>query len=267
MRPQRRTIAIIAISLSFSLYAFWLLSEKSNYDFLLLSPEGESFTDSSSSEDLSCRFVRLDPFDPSIRKYISHPRSVECERVQPYDMTWLDDQGRIRMNLTEWQNATAKYCGNVVCLFRKLDRPPDPVKDDNAVVYGEWQILWPDLPQPLPGDAVDVQCRNGTDGEPFYYNIHAHPTLEGKREFQDVRKAPEDQLSVLMVIIDSVSLSALKRNLPATYKYLTDEMGFFVFNGYNKVGENSRPNMFPVLMGKRIRDEQVSQFFLMCCRS
>lgn len=207
-------------------------------------------------QDLACKFARPDPWDPSIRRYIEHPRSIECNRVQEFDLSYMTDDGYVRINQSEWNRANKKYEGRFWCVCRTLDRPLSYTSDDNKLVLGYKERLEPDYPLRMASDAVLVVCKDDAE-EDFYLNIHAHPITCAKRDFQDLDKTPEDQLSVLMMVIDSVSLSALKRNLPSTYKYLTEEMGFYVFNGYNKVGDNTRPNLFPVLTGKRIRDEQV----------
>ncbi|CAI9725818.1 hypoxia-inducible factor 1-alpha-like [Octopus vulgaris] len=43
--------------------------------------------------------------------------------------------------------------------------------------------------------------------------------------------------------------------LPKTYKYLTQELGAFDFQGYTKVGDNTFPNMVPLLTGMHPYEE------------
>lgn len=60
------------------------------------------------------------------------------------------------------------------------------------------------------------------------------------------RKMP---LSVLIMGIDSVSRANMRRNMPRTFRLLKDDLGALDFHAFNKVADNTSPNMAASLMG------------------
>ena len=55
--------------------------------------------------------------------------------------------------------------------------------------------------------------------------------------------------SLLIVGIDGISRINAIRNLPKTYKYLKEELNAIEYLGYNKLHDNSFPNLCPILSG------------------
>ena len=55
--------------------------------------------------------------------------------------------------------------------------------------------------------------------------------------------------NLLIIGIDGISRINAIRNLPKTYKYLKEELNAIEFLGYNKVQDNSFPNLCPILSG------------------
>jgi len=76
---------------------------------------------------------------------------------------------------------------------------------------------------------VMVTCRNASDDRPesIFKNFHAQPPTE---KFVDYDDESESRLSLLLICLESVSLSQFKRDMPLTFKYVTEEMGMFIFN-------------------------------------
>ncbi|KAK5972140.1 hypothetical protein GCK32_016833, partial [Trichostrongylus colubriformis] len=58
--------------------------------------------------------------------------------------------------------------------------------------------------------------------------------------------------NVYIVIIDSTSAFMAKRSLPKTMEFLKKNIGAVQMEFLNKVGDNSRPNGFPLVFGKSI---------------
>lgn len=66
---------------------------------------------------------------------------------------------------------------------------------------------------------------------------------------EDVTKAAEPRpLNILIIGVDTVSRLNLHRQLPRTLKYLK-RLGLVEFFGYNKIADNTFPNLMPVLTG------------------
>lgn len=52
-----------------------------------------------------------------------------------------------------------------------------------------------------------------------------------------------------MILLDGVSHSHFLRALPNTARFLQSKMNAIIFNHLNKVGLNSRPNVYGLLLG------------------
>ena len=51
---------------------------------------------------------------------------------------------------------------------------------------------------------------------------------------------------------DSLSRNMFQRNLPNSYKYLTETLGAIVLEGYNIVGDGTPQALIPILTGNSI---------------
>ncbi|GLH11841.1 Uncharacterized protein GBIM_16586 [Gryllus bimaculatus] len=96
------------------------------------------------------------------------------------------------------------------------------------------------------------QCyKKGYKIERVYVNMHGlvpiKPSVAKKRR---ERKSPDDddKLNVLLVAYDSMSRLNLLRTMPKTVDYLK-RAGYVDLQGYNKVGDNTFPNILALLTG------------------
>lgn len=99
---------------------------------------------------------------------------------------------------------------------------------------------------------VKVVCR--VDNQVVYKNYHAFVPikLDVEKLCQNSRKnilsKNEERLSVLMLGMDSVSRLNFHRQMPKTKRLLQSMQAIELF-GYNKVADNTFPNLVPVLSG------------------
>lgn len=73
---------------------------------------------------------------------------------------------------------------------------------------------------------------------------YAHTPAVRKQGIQDAEK-----LNVIIMGTDSASRLNMLRHLSKTYEYLTKELGALDLKGYNKVGDNTFPNIVAILGG------------------
>lgn len=89
-------------------------------------------------------------------------------------------------------------------------------------------------------------------GKPVYENVHAILNVGKVRDrFRDVANQTATlsrKLSVLVLGIDSVSRLNFIRSAPTTDRHLR-ETGWVRMNGYNKMGDNTFPNLMAILTG------------------
>lgn len=62
-----------------------------------------------------------------------------------------------------------------------------------------------------------------------------------------------DPMNILMIVIDSFSHNHAKRMIPLTYDYLKSwKQDNQIFENYVIIGENTKPNIFPLLTGRLV---------------
>lgn len=106
-------------------------------------------------------------------------------------------------------------------------------------------------------EAILVKCHE-KDGKkkrkPFYENTHSLVNIEKIRErleSNEQKNTTKRKLSILFLGIDSVSRLNFQRAMPKTNEFLHDNH-WILMNGYNKMGENTFPNLMAILTGKSI---------------
>lgn len=97
--------------------------------------------------------------------------------------------------------------------------------------------------------SVLVTCKDNSSKE-IYKNVHATATKteEINKKMERFGLPRREHLSVLIVGIDSISRGNLIRSLPFTYIHLKTN-NWLEFKGYNKIGDNTFPNVMGMLTG------------------
>jgi hypothetical protein len=70
-----------------------------------------------------------------------------------------------------------------------------------------------------------------------------------ERKFKEKPKNSKERLNVMFVGIDAVSRLNLMRALPETYKHLHQNQDWFELRGYNKIADNTLPNLLAIFTG------------------
>ncbi|XP_045203695.2 uncharacterized protein LOC123556785 [Mercenaria mercenaria] len=189
-----------------------------------------------------CIIPDLDPFDKSIMQYVWSPDPIHCDPAP--DLVYVDESGFVTYNQSAY-----KFYGHssYKCSYTPLLRPKN---DDYSVQFGEEKVS--DIPFQVPHDFYRLRCYTSSGNKLVYDTLQE--SVYVSNEVKDT-KADENgknsKYSVFMFGIDSTSRLSAIRKLPKTYKYLIEILGAYVFKGYMKVGDNTFPNIVPVLTGKR----------------
>lgn len=207
--------------------SFVVLIRQLKHAYFYMNDEFYTWINGSSVESkIGCMFPNVDPFDPTILKLVKHPKPVSCTKVQPY-LTYIGLDGYLKINQSEI-DALKIYLNisKVECYYGMFDRPSG--SNDESFKFTLSERL--QKPVRLKMDMVKVICSgvNGSEHatDNLYSNLHAHPAKKQNKTFA---KPTEKQLSILLQVIDSVSFSVLKRNMPLTYNYITKNMGMIMF--------------------------------------
>ena len=185
-----------------------------------------------------CILPNIDPFDKSIQQFIHRPDPLSCS--ENHDVTYLNEFGKIYLNETAAQTLGMDLA-TIQCVYNAIERYED---DDHILYQPARKVIFP---MDVETDFFRVSC---TDQLGYVYtNLHAHIAPKNLSIKPEIRSKSQTQYNVYIFGIDSVSRLNGIRMLPKTYKYLTEVMGAFDFQGYTKVGDNTFPNMVPLLTG------------------
>ncbi|KPJ12726.1 hypothetical protein RR48_02628 [Papilio machaon] len=201
-----------------------------------------------------CTIPDLHPFDESIRKFIEYPTHLKpCKNK---------DISLLKNNETHiWlapENIEYPSVTNITCCYKAFYRPLS-ISDissadiDDRVKYDECVYFYDYIE--VTNEFVKVSCTNHDKVilyEQFYIFAMKKPFLSYK---EDSTEAPINQsgYNVLVMGIDAISRLNFYRTMPKTLSYLKKKGAIELF-GYNKVGDNTFPNLIPILLGIRDTD-------------
>lgn len=195
----------------------------------------------------SCMIPHPDPYDPSVMKFVWDPEPLVCDTVP--SLMYVDDSGAIQYNLSSMSH----YGGDVSqlkCEYSVCNRHID----DDHVTFSASIPFTP--PLYIPADFFSVTCKT-KNGDVVYEHLLTNTALKMTEKRTNIMSESSDQLSVVLFGLDSVSRSCAVRKLPRTFKYLTEDLGAFDLRGLMKVGENTLPNVVPLLTGRRVWSAEV----------
>ncbi|XP_044272210.1 uncharacterized protein LOC123016064 isoform X2 [Tribolium madens] len=149
------------------------------------------------------------------------------------------------------------------CLYRKINQMKLKFKFEdflNEPVFTSFENS-----VKIDSDYVFVMCLKGN--KVFYSNTHAPIVLkENIIKRQKLMKNKAEAFSVLIIGIDSMSRLNFLRSLPETHLFLK-ENNWISLKGYNKVADNTYPNLMALLAGldEPKADEKCSSRSLISC--
>ncbi|XP_066597914.1 uncharacterized protein [Prorops nasuta] len=192
-----------------------------------------------------CRIPEMDPFDPSIKKYIEKEEPIKCENGEQPPLI-LSNVSAIYVN-----PAAREYYYNesekINCCYRNFWRS----KDSDEAISFDTECIPFEGSRSINVEFIKIECSR--DNKKVYKDYHAFvprkDAVEKRCSDLKIQKAEEFvQPSILVVGLDSVSRLNFHRMMPKTVKSLR-KLGAVEMLGYNKVADNTYPNLVPVLSG------------------
>ncbi|XP_045157644.2 uncharacterized protein LOC123523936 [Mercenaria mercenaria] len=192
-----------------------------------------------------CKIEKLDPWDESLKPYLVDPPPLKCSNRQ--QLMFVDSKGNLQFNNTVMRIYKLDKT-SLNCSYSIMKR-----EDGDAEVTFKPEVKFV-VPVFVKSHVFRVKCLNSTKIVLYDY-LHFNPFWnEDAKHSDDIENETQEKLSVIIFGIDSVSRSHALRNLPKSYKFLLDELNAYDFEGYSKVGENTWPNLVPLLTGQSHRN-------------
>ncbi|CAH1112091.1 unnamed protein product [Psylliodes chrysocephalus] len=186
----------------------------------------------------NCRIPDDDPFNADIIDFIKEEKPYKCSK---YDLlSYIDKKnGIVSLNINK--SLVEAYSNfKIQCCYSNITRIDYEVRADNQIKLTDCIPFEESVELTFP--YVHVKCFNKLMN--VYTNVHA-TTLPLPKRTTSSKKKPK--FSVLLLGIDSMSKSNIQRSMPKTFAYA--EKHFNTLKGYNKIGENTFPNLMAILTG------------------
>ncbi|VVC99870.1 unnamed protein product [Leptidea sinapis] len=200
-----------------------------------------------------CTIPELQPFDKSIRKFVEMPRNVKlCEN---YNSSLLkSNRTHILIDYGNLIYFNISSSANVTCCYKSFYRPvsvADVFADDvdERVAYSDCFEFVDSIE--ISDEFVKVSCVY--EFIIFYEQFFAFTPKKYPQTNDGGDERNNPKFNVIMMGIDAVSRLNFHRTMPKTLAYLKKKEAIELY-GYNKVGDNTFPNLIPMLLGIRESD-------------
>ncbi|CAL4152656.1 unnamed protein product, partial [Meganyctiphanes norvegica] len=211
----------------------------------------------------TCSIPDFDPEHPSIIKFKNPHRKIVCGKERP--LTSVSGL-TLRLHYEHLKDYDKAEGGqDFLCYYQGIQRiEENPEKyDGNADKKQRLldKVFLKSILTDINEDGILVTCTIKQENvTTIYENVHtfmqprrAKVKKEKFKETGGWHKNP-DMLNLVIIGTDATSRLNLLRHLPKTYKYLTEELGALDFRGFNKVGDNTDPNLLAGLMGWSMKE-------------
>ncbi|XP_049708022.2 uncharacterized protein LOC110373064 [Helicoverpa armigera] len=202
------------------------------------------------TEGCSMPFLHL--FDVSVQPFVEYPKNLKPCRDQKVSLL-KHNKSKITINMENlhYYNITDRRL--LFCCYQAFYRP-NTIDDitsssiDSRVKYNKCIYFTTSINRPMAEEFVKVTCyfNKSRVYQQFYLSAPEKIGSNIKREVM----TNETTFNVLILGIDAVSRLNFYRTMPKTASFLKD-YGAIDFLGYNKVGDNTFPNLIPLLLGNR----------------
>ncbi|XP_077988236.1 uncharacterized protein LOC144442738 [Glandiceps talaboti] len=202
----------------------------------------------------SCQIPQLDPYHPSIRHLIEKKPLLDCEEENGHpDISYVDKDGRLYIDRHMINEGNVNSCS--YAYIARYDDDYVLFNDSVIVTFDENTEYTNDLlvTDHLTSDYFGVMCQvTHTDSEfnDMYHELHAH-IVPLPHISERTQKLPSSALGIDVIIIgfDSTSSVNFIRQMPKSYKYLTETMQSVILKGYNIIGDATAAALIPMLTG------------------
>ncbi|XP_043276465.1 uncharacterized protein [Venturia canescens] len=193
-------------------------------------------------ENKGCRIPAADPFDSISQRYIKYVEPLKCDNGGKLPLIESNESAIYVNPLAQYQYYNEFERAN--CCWTSFSRKEG---HDNDVTFEKKCHRFQGSAS-IKAEFVKVECFRKK--EQIYRDYHAFLPRKDKTEkrCEDLDEKLRDHLSVMFLGVDSISRLHLHRIMPETVKALKS-LDAIEFLGYNKVADNTYPNLIPILSG------------------
>lgn len=195
---------------------------------------------------VGCRIVRMDVMNEQIRSFFpsekDQPKKIDCGNRLPITDS---DEKYLWINLTEVELKkfyNISSTDQLQCYFTSFSR-----LTDYSVVKNETINLLPFGQRTrIDAEYIQVFCENSNQSQ-LYIDFHS---FFPKRTIEaNPVKEEDEKYNVMILGLDSVSKLNFHRMFNQSSKTILVDLEAIEMHGYNKVGDNTYPNLIPLLSG------------------
>lgn len=190
-----------------------------------------------------CDIPILNPFDPSILKYIVPPNPIVCRSTQR-SLTFIDSDGILKFNESAFDGYLFSK-SSLHCQYSEIQKYHDGYDDTFRELEATSFDGYANVSQK---EFVKIYCTNILR-VPIYSYVHAHIRKFQPKAHNYSSEVIGETYNVLLFMIDSLSRQQTMRQLPKTYTFLHTTLKAIAMKGYMKIGDNTFPNLASVLTG------------------
>ncbi|XP_030377829.1 uncharacterized protein LOC115626587 [Scaptodrosophila lebanonensis] len=203
-----------------------------------------------------CQIPFVNPFTLDVMKNMKEHVFEECSEERDlieskFDFDLRQYRVSIPANLSEaYLNSTGHQ--TITCSYQEIKRDMEAEVPDNAYAESKAYYLPHRMIVPIDTDFMITKCymRNATtvlnevQEDAFSFVQDKLPPQKIEHYMLEREQKP----SVLIMGLDSVSRINFRRTMPKMFEFVNEE-GWYEMQGYNKVGDNTFPNILAALTG------------------
>ncbi|XP_022214253.2 uncharacterized protein LOC111068820 [Drosophila obscura] len=207
-----------------------------------------------------CKMPYVDPFSPEAMAMYKKKTLKDCHNDSELVTAEYDTKLQQYRLHTRGDLATKMAKKNVTleCSYQKIYRDGNASIPDNAYRMSKVIPLTDDLLLPKDVEYITTRCSlNNSKSDKLKITqqdalsfVQDHLTAEELvHSFRLLQDEEEPKPNVIILGIDSTSRINMRRTMPQVFRFLNRFPGWFEMQGYNKVGENTLPNLLAILTG------------------
>ncbi|XP_075750795.1 uncharacterized protein LOC119173382 [Rhipicephalus microplus] len=146
---------------------------------------------------------------------------------------------------------------HLLCFYKEIRRNTSNPNPDDAIAYGNRELL--PLDKPFTPEFAYVECATKQSPSQTFHKqflLNVVVKWDAEERCRNTKYTTPHNLSILVLGLDSVSYLNLDRHLPGTSQFMRRTLNAFELRGYNKIGDNTYPNLHALLTGLKYAETQ-----------